>query len=206
MQTLNVSDAGENLRVEHVATANLPTQFGEFKIWAFRNNRDGKEHVAVVAGEPRGQEDVLVRVHSECLTGDVFTSMKCDCGEQLEHAMQQIAEEGCGILLYMRQEGRGIGLANKVRAYQLQDQGMDTVEANLHLGFDDDMRGYEVAARMIDIIGPASIQLMTNNPRKIRGIKEAGVNISDRLPIRMLPNKHNEKYLKIKKAKSGHLL
>lgn len=205
-ESLNDDGAETDLVVEHVATANLPTQYADFKIWAFRNNRDSKEHVALVKGDVADKEDVLTRVHSECMTGDVFKSLKCDCGEQLEHALELIAHEGLGILLYMRQEGRGIGLANKVRAYSLQDQGMDTVEANLHLGFDDDMRDYDVAARILSILEPASIQLMTNNPNKVKGLRGAGVTISERLPIRMIPNEHNQNYLKIKKVKSGHLL
>ncbi len=196
----------QDLVVEHFATAKLPSKFGQFKIWAFKNNRDGKDHVAIVSGDPTGKEDVLTRVHSECVTGDVFGSLKCDCGEQLEHALQQIASAEAGILLYMRQEGRGIGLANKVKAYSLQDQGFDTVEANLHLGFDDDMREYDVAAGMIELIGPESIQLMTNNPKKVKGLKTSGVAVSERLPIQMMPNPYNEEYLDTKKAKSGHLL
>ena len=205
-KSINDISLSKGLVVEHVATANLPTKFGQFKIWAFKNNRDNKDHVAIVAGDPTGKENVLTRVHSECVTGDVFASLKCDCGEQLEHAMMQIAAAGNGILLYMRQEGRGIGLANKVKAYSLQDTGLDTVEANLHLGFDDDMRDYSVAAKMIEAIAPKSIQLMTNNPRKIEGLSGAGVAVADRLPIKMLSNPFNEGYLNVKKAKSGHLL
>lgn len=194
------------VHVEHVATANLPTQFGQFRIAAFNNNVDFKDHVALIYGDVAGREDVLTRIHSECLTGDVFTSLKCDCGEQLNRAMEEIVSEGCGLLLYMRQEGRGIGLANKVRAYSLQDNGLDTVEANLHLGFDDDLRRYDVAAEMIRLVGPASVQLMTNNPKKYRGLLDAGINVSTRLPIKIMPNQFNVNYLDTKKKKSGHIL
>ena len=198
--------AEEELVVEHFADANLPTQYGHFRIWAFTNSFDGKDHVALVCGDVSGQEEVMTRVHSECVTGDVFASLKCDCGEQLHHAMEMIAKEGRGILLYMRQEGRGIGLANKVKAYGLQDQGMDTVEANLHLGFDDDMRDYRVAAGMLDVLGVKSIKLMTNNPNKVQGLEDAGIRVAARMPIKMLANPFNTNYLNIKKNKSGHLL
>lgn len=194
------------LIVEHFATANLPTAYGDFKIVAFKNNRDGKDHVAIIKGEISGQEGVLCRVHSECLTGDVFGSLKCDCGPQLEAALEQLEEQGQGIILYMRQEGRGIGLANKIKAYSLQDQGMDTVEANLHLGFDDDMRDYAIAARMLQYLGPESIILMTNNPRKLDGLRKAGIPIDERIPLKITPNTHNKRYLETKKNKSGHLL
>lgn len=199
-------DTASELVVEHVANANLPTQYGHFRIWAFTNNLDGKEHVALVCGDVDGAEEVLTRVHSECVTGDVFASLKCDCGEQLHQAMQDIAEAGQGVLLYMRQEGRGIGLANKIKAYSLQDQGMDTVEANIHLGFDDDMREYEIAARMIGLLGIKSVKLMTNNPNKVEGLEEAGVVVASRIPIKMLANPFNTNYLNVKKHKSGHLL
>lgn len=194
----------QEMPVEYIAAANLPTKWGHFKIWAFTHG--GKEHVAIVSGDPTGREDVLTRVHSECMTGDVFGSLKCDCGEQLHHAMEEIATAKNGIILYMRQEGRGIGLANKIRAYSLQDQGMDTVEANLHLGFDDDLRDYSVAAKMLEQLKVISIQLMTNNPKKVRGLKNAGVNVSDRLPIKILPNEFNAHYLETKRDKSGHIL
>lgn len=196
----------EELVVEHFATAKLPTAYGDFKIVAFKNNRDGKDHVAIIKGEIADQEGVLCRVHSECLTGDVFGSLKCDCGPQLEAALEQLEEHGQGIILYMRQEGRGIGLANKVKAYSLQDQGMDTVEANLHLGFDDDMRDYAIAARMLQHLGPRSIILMTNNPRKLDGLRKAGIPIDERIPLKITPNRHNKRYLETKKSKSGHLL
>lgn len=195
----------DGLVVERFATARLPTKFGQFRIVSFKNNRDGKDHVAVIGGDIEGQERVLTRIHSECVTGDVFGSLKCDCGEQLELAMQEIAETG-GILLYMRQEGRGIGLANKVKAYSLQDEGYDTVEANLHLGFDDDMREYDVAAAMIELLDVESIELMTNNPKKVGGLRENGIDVTERVPLRVLPNPYNVHYLDTKKKKSGHML
>jgi len=194
------------LNVRHFATADLPTKYGQFRIVAFKNNRDYKDHIALVRGELDGAEAVPTRIHSECLTGDVFGSLKCDCGEQIERALEEIADSDSGILLYMRQEGRGIGLANKIKAYELQDQGLDTVEANLHLGFDDDMRSYDIAAEMLRILGPASIQLITNNPRKVRGLAQNGIHVVERLPIRVLPNPHNVHYLETKKRKSGHIL
>lgn len=194
------------LVVKHFATADLPTKYGQFQIVAFQNNSDFKDHVALVKGDVRDLELVPTRIHSECLTGDVFGSLKCDCGEQLERALVEIQESDAGILLYMRQEGRGIGLANKVAAYSLQDQGLDTVEANLHLGFDDDARSYDIAAEMLKILGPKSIQLITNNPRKVRGLQQSGIEIGERLPIRILPNPHNVHYLETKKRKSGHIL
>jgi GTP cyclohydrolase II len=153
-----------------------------------------------------GESGVLCRIHSECLTGDVFGSLKCDCGPQLEYALEQLEEAGQGIILYMRQEGRGIGLANKVKAYSLQDGGMDTVEANLHLGFDDDMRDYSIASKMLELIGPESIVLMTNNPRKVEGLRRSGIPIDERVPIKIPPNTFNKDYLATKKKKSGHLL
>lgn len=198
--------AQDGLVVEHFATANLPTEHGQFKIVAFKNNRDGKDHVAIVKGDISGKRHVLCRIHSECLTGDVFGSLKCDCGPQLEYALAQLEDEGCGVILYMRQEGRGIGLANKVAAYALQDQGMDTVEANKHLGFDDDMRDYAIAAEMLRLLGPESIVLMTNNPRKLEAMRKAGIPIDERLPIKILPNRFNERYLMTKRDKSGHML
>ena len=196
----------DGLVVEHFATANLPTQWGHFRIVAFTNNRDGKDHIAIVKGDVAQQERVLCRIHSECLTGDVFGSLKCDCGPQLELALQQLEEAGQGIILYMRQEGRGIGLANKIKAYHLQDQGMDTVEANEHLGFDDDLRDYDIAAEMLRILGPQSIVLMTNNPRKLEGLRGADIPIDERVPLKITPNPHNKRYLNTKRDKSGHLL
>lgn len=198
--------SADGLVVEKYAEARLPSKYGAFRIAAFLNNRDFKEHVAVFKGDLRGAECVPTRVHSECMTGDVFGSLKCDCGEQLEKALQMIASDEVGLILYMRQEGRGIGLANKVKAYSLQDEGMDTVEANLHLGFDDDLRDYEVAAEMVKLLGVASIDLYTNNPRKVQGLRGQGVEVMERRPIKVLPNPHNVHYLDTKKRKSGHIL
>ena len=192
--------------VEIFARAHLPTKFGRFDIVAFKNNLDNKDHVAIVKGDVDHQRAVKVRIHSECLTGDVFGSLKCDCGPQLEAALQQIEEEGQGVILYMRQEGRGIGLANKIKAYSLQDQGLDTVEANLHLGFDDDLRDYRVAAHMLQLLGVESVELLTNNPRKVEGLEEAGIEIQRRSPIHVPANPFNIRYLRTKRDKSGHLL
>lgn len=199
-------EKADGLVVEKYAEANLPTKHGKFRIVAFVNNLDFKEHIAIVNGDVLGQEAVPVRVHSECLTGDVFGSLKCDCGEQLDRALDVVADSELGIILYMRQEGRGIGLANKVKAYSLQDDGMDTVEANLHLGFDDDLRDYSVAAEMLRLLGPKSVELITNNPRKVEGLEAEGVEITERRPLKVLPNPHNVRYLETKRKKSGHLL
>lgn len=199
-------EQSEELHVEIFASANLPSQFGQFEIVAFKNNRDDKDHVAIIHGDVEGKSGVLTRIHSECLTGDVFGSLKCDCGAQLDMALQEIAETDAGVVLYMRQEGRGIGLANKVKAYSLQDGGLDTVEANLHLGFDDDLRDYDVSAEMLNLLGIESIELMTNNPDKVEGLSEAGIDIENRLPIKTTPNPHNFEYLETKRLKSGHLL
>lgn len=194
------------LEVTVHARANLPTRHGAFEMVAFRNNKDGKDHVALVKGDVVGKRAVPLRVHSECLTGDVFGSIKCDCRAQLERAIDSIAAEDCGVILYMRQEGRGIGLANKIKAYSLQDLGFDTVEANLHIGFDDDLREYDVASAMVHLLGISSIELLTNNPRKIGGLKQYGVSVVKRSPIETEPTDENLFYLKTKAAKSGHLL
>ncbi len=193
-------------RVQLYSRARLPTSWGEFTIVAFTNSKDSHEHVALIRGEPSGQRGVPTRLHSECLTGDVFHSRKCDCGEQLDLAMQELARREVGILLYLRQEGRGIGLANKVRAYALQEQGLDTVQANQHLGFDDDLREYDIAAAMLHLLGVRSIDLYTNNPSKLEGLQRHGVLVEQRTPIRVAPNEHNLRYLDTKRAKSGHLL
>jgi GTP cyclohydrolase II len=196
---------GSGLEVETFARARLPTAFGDFEMVAFRNNRDGLDHVALVWGDVEGQRKVPLRLHSECLTGDVFASLKCDCGPQLHLAIETIAQHPCGVILYLRQEGRGIGLANKIKAYSLQDRGFDTVEANHHLGFDDDLRRYDIAASMVHLLGIRSIRLFTNNPRKIDGLREQGVVIEERQALETPPNEHNEHYLRTKKRKSGHL-
>lgn len=192
--------------VKIVSIAELPTRFGDFQIVAFSNDKDGKDHVAIVRGDVTDGEDIPVRLHSECLTGDALGSLRCDCRDQLEAALTAIGKMEKGIVLYLRQEGRGIGLANKIRAYALQDAGMDTVEANLALGFRDDERDYEVAAHMLMSLKVQSIRLMTNNPRKIEDLQRYGVRVNGRIPHVLPPNPHNEFYLRTKAEKSGHLL
>ena len=186
--------------------AELPTRFGDFHIVAFSNNRDNKEHIAIIKGDVIGAEDVPVRLHSECLTGDAIGSLRCDCRDQLEAALKKIGSMERGMVLYLRQEGRGIGLTNKVRAYALQDQGLDTVEANHALGFRDDERDYAVAAHMIHSLKVQSIRLMTNNPKKIAQLEQHGVKVNERLPHILPMNDHNIFYLKTKAAKSGHMI
>ena len=188
------------------AIAELPSRFGDFHIVAFSNNQDGKEHVAIIKGEVLGAEDVPVRLHSECLTGDVIGSLRCDCRDQLETALTTIGQMERGLVLYLRQEGRGIGLINKIRAYSLQDEGLDTVEANLALGFRDDERDYAVAAHMLMSLKIKSVQLMTNNPRKINQLTQYGIQVNGRIPHIMEPNEHNRFYLETKAIKSGHMI
>jgi GTP cyclohydrolase II len=192
--------------VRIVAMAELPSRFGNFHIIAFENNRDGKEHVAITHGDVIGASDVPVRLHSECLTGDVLGSLRCDCRDQLEAALRMIGKMERGIVLYMRQEGRGIGLINKIRAYSLQDQGLDTVQANLALGFRDDERDYAVAAHMLMSLRINSVRLITNNPKKIQQLVDYGIKVTDRIPHIMEPNEYNRFYLETKANKSGHLI
>jgi 3,4-dihydroxy 2-butanone 4-phosphate synthase/GTP cyclohydrolase II len=192
--------------IERVVSTRLPTAFGEFVAVGYRSLIDNKHHVALVKGEVRGREDVLVRVHSECLTGDVFHSLRCDCGEQLESALSMIEREGEGVLLYLSQEGRGIGLLNKLRAYRLQEEGLDTVEANLRLGLPADLRDYGIGAQILGDLGLSSIRILTNNPKKISGLAGYGLRVSDQIPIEHVANPHNEAYLRAKRDKLGHSL
>ncbi len=188
------------------AEANLPTKYGDFKIIAYRDLISDIVHIAIVKGEVSGKKNVLVRVHSECLTGDVFSSRRCDCGEQVNSALRMIEEEGEGVFLYMKQEGRGIGLLNKIKAYRLQEKGLDTVEANERLGFPPDLRDYGIGAQILVDLGLSSIRLLTNNPKKVVGLEGYGLYITKRVPIEVNPNKLNRDYLKTKKKKLGHLL
>jgi 3,4-dihydroxy 2-butanone 4-phosphate synthase / GTP cyclohydrolase II len=192
--------------VERMTTVRLPTAYGEFTAVSFREKLSGKTHVALVKGDVEGNENVLVRVHSECLTGDVFHSLRCDCGEQLEQALRQIATEDRGVLLYMAQEGRGIGLLNKLRAYELQENGLDTVEANLELGFQPDMRDYGIGNQILAMLGLSTIRILTNNPKKIVGIEGFGITVLEQVPIETEPTSENLRYLATKREKLGHRL
>ncbi|MDD5581722.1 MAG: bifunctional 3,4-dihydroxy-2-butanone-4-phosphate synthase/GTP cyclohydrolase II [Candidatus Marinimicrobia bacterium] len=192
--------------IERISQATLPTKYGNFDIAIYVDHLENKEHVALTMGDITNGEPVMVRVHSECLTGDVFSSLRCDCGEQLRKSMEMISHEGRGVILYLRQEGRGIGLRHKISAYHLQDQGMDTVEANVKLGFLPDLRDYGMGARILHDLGIRKIRLLTNNPKKIVGLKGYGLEITDRIPLEIPPNAINEKYLKTKRDKLGHII
>ncbi len=194
------------MSLKYVAASRLPTRWGDFTLHGFEDLQSGKEHVALTMGELDPQSPVLMRIHSECLTGDALFSLRCDCGPQLQAAMQRIAEEGAGVLLYLRQEGRGIGLLNKIRAYALQDQGHDTVEANLALGFEADQRDYSFVGEMLEKVGVKKARLMTNNPRKVKALEACGVEVVERVPHCAGQNSHNSHYLSTKAGKLGHLL
>src|SRR5947199_2431645 len=211
LKMITVADLVEYRRrheklVERGAAVRLPTEFGEFTAVAFREKLNGKTHVALVKGDVDGVQNVLVRVHSECLTGDVFHSLRCDCGEQLDQALQQIAAEDRGVLLYMAQEGRGIGLLNKLRAYELQETGLDTVEANLELGFAADAREWGIGNQILGDLGLSTIRILTNNPKKISGLEGYGLTVVEQVPIETPPNSENLRYLATKRAKLGHRL
>ncbi len=211
LKMITVADLVEYRRrneklIERTATVRLPTDYGEFTAVAYRETLTGRPHVALVRGDVDGTENVLVRVHSECLTGDVFHSLRCDCGEQLDLALQRIAAEECGVLLYMAQEGRGIGLLNKLRAYELQEEGLDTVEANLELGFPPDAREWGIGNQILSDLGLSTIRILTNNPRKVEGMEGFGLQVVEQLPIEVPPNVENERYLDTKRTKLGHRL
>ena len=192
--------------VEKIEVIQMPTDYGDFQLHLYKATTDGQHHLALVKGDVAKKKNVLVRVHSECLTGDVFGSRRCDCGPQLHEAMRLVAQEGSGVILYMRQEGRGIGLGPKIQAYKLQEKGYDTVEANLKLGFKMDLREYGLGAQILADLGLRTIRLLTNNPKKIVGLVGYGLEVVEQVPIRVTPNPHNAKYLKTKREKLGHLM
>jgi 3,4-dihydroxy 2-butanone 4-phosphate synthase/GTP cyclohydrolase II len=194
------------MNFDKIPHAKLPTRLGDFIIHGFRDLDSGEEAVALVVGTPDPSKISLVRIHSQCLTGDVFSSRRCDCGEQLEAAMALIAKSGCGVLVYQQKEGRGIGLINKIAAYELQDSGLDTVAANIELGFDADLRDYQMPAEMLKKLGATRIHLLSNNPEKVRGLKQEGIVVEKRVALEIAPDSHTRKYLKIKKEKLGHIL
>ena len=192
------------MTIQKIAEAKLPTHWGEFKVIAFEDKKLNEEHLLLYMGEL--QNDSLLRIHSQCLTGDTLYSLKCDCGSQLAMALQRISEEGVGMIIYMAQEGRGIGLVNKIRAYELQDKGMNTVEANEALGFAADERDYSYCKEILSAVNISSVRLMTNNPRKIKGLEDVDIKVTERVAIEIEPNKHNEDYLKVKADKLGHMI
>ncbi len=194
------------MTIEYVADSKLPMPWGTFTMVGFEDTETGKEHIAMVYGDVSGDAPVLARIHSECLTGDALFSLRCDCGFQLQEALKRIAENGRGVLLYLRQEGRGIGLLNKIKAYHLQDQGADTVEANEQLGFEADMRDYSMCEPMLEHLQIKAVNLMTNNPRKVAALEKYGVNVAQRVPLQVGKNRHNEEYLATKMGKLGHMM
>jgi GTP cyclohydrolase II len=206
MKPSTVDKVARILSVRPYSEAEVPTEYGTFRVIVYREDNSDVEHCAIVAGDVRAQDNVLARVHSECFTGEVLHSLKCDCRDQLDQALERIARAGRGVVLYLRQEGRGIGLGNKIRAYALQQQGVDTVDANLKLGFAADSRRYHAAAQMLTDLGVGSIALMTNNPAKVDALRNDGVNVASREPMAVVPNDHNRDYLRTKNRRMGHLI